>query len=90
MDWLSIRTSYDELLTNCFSLFPKVLISGNPPNKAEKNSYQSSRVLFSLFLKREILYLNTKVLNKFNPGDLIKLISGSGFGYGGPEMMSTL
>ena len=90
IDWLSINTSYDEFQSNSLSLPPNVFISGNPPNNAEKNSYQSSGDLFFLFLKRESLSLNTKVLNRSNPGDLIKLIPGSRFGYGGPEIISTL
>ena len=72
------------------NLFPNVFISGNPPNKAEKNSYQSSKVLSFLFKNIDSLSLKTKVLNKSNPGDLIKLISDSKFGYGGPDIMSTL
>ena len=52
------------------------MISGNPPNKAEINSYQSSKDL--LFLLKNILSLslNTNVLNKSNPGDLILVKPG--------------
>ena len=54
------------------------------------NSNQSSVDLFFFSKKIFNLYLKSKVLNKSSPGDLIKSISSSRFGYGGPEITSTL
>ena len=78
------------MLSKWLALLPKVFNSGNPPNSAEINSNQSSVDLFFFSKKIFNLFLKSKVLNKSSPGDLIKSISSSRFGYGGPEITSTL
>ena len=81
--------SYEDSSRRVFALLPKVFNSGNPPNNAEINSYQSSEDLFFFSKKIFSLSLKLKVLNKSKPGDLISFILFSSLGYGGPEITST-